>query len=466
MRTILIMFLLVSAVSENFSQTNTIIKGVDLSFAPQIEELGGKYKVNGESRDILDIVKENGVNYVRLRLWHTPSGGFSGLEKTLLYAKKIKSKGINLLLDFHYSDSWADPGRQTKPSAWANLSFELLKDSVYRYTKNVITSLKNQNSLPDMVQIGNEITGGMLWPDGKLYGAGLESEQWIKFGQLVKQGIKGVKDAAGSSQIKIMIHIDRGGDNKGSIYFYDRLLAQGVEFDVIGLSYYPWWHGTLSELEFNINDLANRYNKEINIVETAYPWTLNWKDYTNNIVGLNNQLLPNYPATVQGQYDFIKYIITIITNISGKKGNGFFYWAPDWISLNQLGSSWENMTFFDFNGEVLNSISAFNINSSLKEDDRELPIYFKLFQNYPNPFNPESIIQFSISEESRITLSVYNSLGQKIDDIIDGIKNIGIHKVKWNAGNHSSGVYFYKITAAPLNKKTSITHTRKMILIK
>ncbi len=351
-----------------FSQTtNEFIRGVDISFTPQIEDLGGKYTVNDVAKDALDIFKENGVNYIRLRIWHTPANGYCGLKETLDYAKRIKEKGLKFLLDFHYSDSWADPGKQTKPAAWTNLTFDVLKDSVYTYTKNVIAALKNQNSIPDMVQVGNEITGGMLWPDGKLYNAGDQTVQLEKFAELVKAGINGVKDAADTTPVKIMIHIDRGGDNSGAVYFYNRLISQNVEFDVIGLSYYPWWHGTLSKLTANLNDLATRYGKEIIIAETAYPWTTQYEnDGTGNIVGSSTTLLQGYPATVKGQKDYLFNLIKLIKQTPNNKGVGFFYWEPAYISVPPLGSSWENLTVFDFNNEVLESINAFRNIDSLK----------------------------------------------------------------------------------------------------
>jgi len=345
-------FLLTVRVVLSQTTGSEFVRGVDISFTPQIEDLGGKYNVNGVAKDALDIFKENGVNYIRLRIWHTPANGYCGLKETLDYAKRIKEKGFKFLLDFHYSDSWADPGKQPKPAAWANLTFDVLKDSVYTYTKNVITALKNQNSLPDMVQVGNEITGGMLWPDGKLYNAGDQNEQLVKFAELVKAGINGVKDAADTAQVKIMIHIDRGGDNSGSVYFYNRLISQNVEFDVIGLSYYPWWHGTLSKLTANMNDLATRYGKEIIIAETAYPWTLQYKDGTNNIVGTSSQLHSGYPATEEGQKNFLTQIKNIVRQATNNKGLGFFYWEPGYIAVSGLGSTWENCALFDFSNEA------------------------------------------------------------------------------------------------------------------
>jgi arabinogalactan endo-1,4-beta-galactosidase len=357
------------------SQSDSFIRGVDISFTQQIEDLGGKYKINGIEKDVLDILKDSGVNYIRLRIWHTPINGYCGLEKTLEFARRIKSKGFRFLLDFHYSDSWADPGKQTKPAAWQNLSYEILKDSVYEYSKRVISDFKNQNTLPDLVQVGNEITGGMLWPDGKLYGTSNQNEQWRKFAELVKEGIRGVNDAAGIDSIKIMIHIDRGGDNNGAVYFFDHLIAQNVDFNVIGLSYYPWWHGPLNSLIINLNELAQRYQKEIIVAESAYPWTLQYKnDGNGNIVGQNTTLLQSYPATVKGQKDFLFSLSRIIKDTRDNKGIGFFYWEPAYISVPPIGSSWENLATFDFNGEALESLIAFKYLDSLKSVSVKLRI--------------------------------------------------------------------------------------------
>lgn len=364
MKKIILCFTVLLNCGVGFAQTDSdpFVRGVDVSFTPQIEDLGGKYKLNGVVRDALDIFKESGSNYVRLRLWHTPKDGYSGLAKTLEYAKRVKNKGFKFLLDIHYSDWWADPGKQTKPAAWTNLSFANLQDSVYNYTKNAITAFKNQNTLPDMVQVGNEITGGMLWPDGKISG----TTNWTNFTALLKKGISGVKDAAGSSNVKIMIHIDRGGDNSSCRWFFDNLNSNGVSFDVIGLSYYPWWHGTLTQAKNNITDLAVRYNKDIIIAETAYPWTLQYYDNTGNIVGTSTILLSGYPANVKGQKDFLLALTKLLKDVPNKKGIGFFYWEPGYISQQPLGSSWENLTTFDFTGNALSSLVAFQNIDSLK----------------------------------------------------------------------------------------------------
>ena len=346
----------------NLNDKNSgFIQGVDISELLKIEDHGGVFIENGIQKDALEIFKDHHINYVRLRLWHTPGDGYCNLDKTLLMAQRIKDAGLKFMLDFHYSDTWADPGHQAKPGAWGNLSFQALEDSIHTYTSHVIAALKNQNTLPDIVQIGNEITCGMLWDDGRICAQYNSPSQWKKFGSLVNHAIAGVKDCLTSGDsVKIMIHIDCGGNNTSSRWFFDNLLTQNVDFDIIGLSYYPWWHGTFGELEYNTRDLAGRYHKDIIIVETAYPWTLGWYDNTHNIVGDSSQLLPDYPASVEGQKEFLVDLIDLVKNIPDEKGLGLFYWAPEWVSTAQSGSPWENMTLFDFYGEMLDSITAFD----------------------------------------------------------------------------------------------------------
>jgi arabinogalactan endo-1,4-beta-galactosidase len=351
------------SVFSGYAQTgnDNYIRGVDISSAPQIINAGGGWKLNSVPGDVLDIFKTNGANYVRLRLWYSPSNGYCGLDSTLAFAVKVKAKGFRFLLDIHYSDTWADPGHQIKPAAWNSLPFSSLNDSVYAYTKRVILALKNQNTLPDMVQVGNEITGGMLWPEGKISSA----NGWSNFTTLLKSGIQGVRDVADTSTTKIMIHIDRGGDNPTSRWFFDNLKSYSVNFDIIGQSYYPWWHGSFSALQNNLNDLAVRYGKDIVVAETAYPWTSQYvNDGVNNVGFDPTKLLPGYPLNPQGQNDFLTYLNILIKDTPNKKGIGFFYWEPADISVPHVGSAWENYCVFDFNGNAFNSIRVFQNSDS------------------------------------------------------------------------------------------------------
>ncbi|NWF88897.1 MAG: glycosyl hydrolase 53 family protein [Ignavibacteriaceae bacterium] len=355
------------------AQTNDFIKGVDVSFIPQIEDLGGKFYWKGNQTDPLDIFKQNEIGYIRLRLWHTPANGYCGLASTLDMASRLKQKGFKFLLNFHYSDSWADPGQQTKPAAWQGLTYSQLVDSIYSYTFSVIRAFDSVNALPDMIQIGNEIISGMLWPEGRVGGSYNTTQQWTQFTTLLKTARTAIINAVPNNNIPIMIHIDRGGDNSGSRWFYDNLNLYQVPFDIIGLSFYPWWHGTLTKLSQNLNDLAGRYGKDVIVAEVAYPWTLQPFDNNGNIVGSSSQLHTGYPSTVQGQFNYLYDLINIVKQVPNNRGRGVFYWAPEYISVQPIGSPWENLTLFNFQGETLSSISAFK-----DEDTLGINVTFRL----------------------------------------------------------------------------------------
>jgi arabinogalactan endo-1,4-beta-galactosidase len=304
-----------------------------------------------------------------------------------------------------------------------------------------------------MVQLGNEIIGGFLWPEGRVGGSYNTTQQWTQFTSLLKEAHRAVDDALPDTSIPVMIHIDRGGDNSGSRWFYDNLNNYNVSFDFIGLSFYPWWHGTLTQLSQNLNDLAGRYNKNIIVVETAYPWTLQWDDNVNNLVGNNSQLHTGYPATTQGQYNFLKDIITIVKNTPGNRGKGLFYWAPEWISVPPLGSSWENLALFSFSNHTLFSIAAFHDSSTSVLVEEEEPISeFRLHQNYPNPFNPVTRIDYEIDKEDFVRIVIYNSLGEEVYVLVNDFKTAGKHFVEWNGRDSrnnfiSSGIYVVKFTS-------------------
>jgi len=214
--------------------------GGDISTLLKLEKFGAVFKENNIEKDALQIFKDHGMNCIRLRLFHSPNDSgpvCNSLAYTLEFAKRIKAKNMQFLLDFHYSDTWADPGKQYIPAAWTNLEYSVLKDSVYHYTKQVITALKNKNTLPDMVQIGNEISNGMLWDTGRIGGEFDNPEQWNNFAGLVKAGIRGVKDCLDQDeQVKILIHFDEGSKKKRNQWFFDNLFAQGIDCDVICVS--------------------------------------------------------------------------------------------------------------------------------------------------------------------------------------------------------------------------------------
>jgi beta-galactosidase len=243
------------------------IIGADISYLPQLEDRGIKFSgKDGKPGDAIQILKDHGFNYIRLRLFnhpetkegYSPGKAYCDLAQTMKMAKRIKAAGMKFLLDFHYSDYWADPQHQITPAGWSKLDFNSLKDSVYQYTKYVMQTLKNQGTAPDMVQVGNEINHGMIWPDGAINN--LDS-----LANLIYAGVRGVKEVNPSTAI--MLHIALGGQNEEARWFLDNMLKRKVPFDVIGLSYYPKWHGTLSDLKNNMSDLAKRYHKYVMVAE-------------------------------------------------------------------------------------------------------------------------------------------------------------------------------------------------------
>jgi len=314
--------------------------GADISFARQAEQQGVVFKENGVVTPVLEILKAHGYNWVRLRLFHAPTDLPNNLDYTIASAKAAKKLGFHILLDLHYSDTWADPAKQFTPKAWVGSSHEQLVKAVFAYTRDTIAALRSADVLPDIVQIGNEVISGMLWPDGRL------PDNWDHFAALLKAGIAGV--AAGADDgphPRIMIHIDRGGDVEGTKYFFDKLNSYHVPFDVIGQSYYPWWHGSLNDLRDNLRFMAKTYKKNIFVVETAY----NWKP-TEYI----NKKAP-FPETPEGQKQFLAAVNRVVQETPGGLGKGIFWWEPA-VPPQPISSR----SFFDDNNNVLPVITGFD----------------------------------------------------------------------------------------------------------
>lgn len=229
------------------TKADNFINGADISILDEMEQSGAIYKINGKQQDPLTILKNNGVNYVRLRLWVDPydangnayGAGTNDLNRTLKLAKRAKNKGLKVLLDFHYSDFWVDPGKQNLPKAWQNQSFEQLNSSVYSYTADVLNQMKSQGIYPDMVQIGNELNSGMLWPYGKSWGG--DGKEFTRLATFLKSGVQAVKDTQ-QSNTPIMLHLADGGDKSAFQWWLDEITNQSVDFDIVGISYYPYWH--------------------------------------------------------------------------------------------------------------------------------------------------------------------------------------------------------------------------------
>ncbi len=342
-------------------EIKTFYKGMDLSFQMELESYNLPYKdKNNNPIQVLPFVKQNGCNLVRLKIWHTPLDGQNTLEKIKAYALKLKAQQLNFLLDFHYSDYWADPSNQTPPVAWQNLTQEQIRQELYLYTKNVLTELKNQGTMPKIVQIGNETDSGFLWNYGKVWGQ--FSNNWNNLAVFYKKATQAVREVNGN-ETKILLH---HSSVENSIYYFNELVPFNIDYDIIGLSYYPQFQiKDLDLVQTKLNTLASTFNKEIMIVEVAYPFTLSFNDNSINYIGSINQIIQQYPATPNGQKEFMLKIISILKNIPNEKGIGFCYWAPDWVafsgnqSTSTVGSSWENQCLWDFDLKALPAFETF-----------------------------------------------------------------------------------------------------------
>lgn len=358
------------------------VKGMDLSTLLELERCGAKYYDNGEERDLLAIMKSYDVDTIRIRLWNDPwsetgesyGAGENDLKTSLEIAKRVTAAGFGVLLNFHYSDFWADPGKQIKPKAWADYGVKELEQAVYDYTLESMQTFLDAGVNITMVQVGNELSNGLLWPEGKV-------PNYDNIATFVNAGIRAVRKA--DAAIPVMIHLDNGGNNALYREWFDNFTKRGEDFEIIGLSYYPFWHGSLQMLNDNMNDIAERYGKDLVIAEVSMGYTM--EDY-KNYEKLSDEERKGYatrpalvekieyPMTKQGQYDFMEDFLNRISHIKGGKGKGFFYWEPAWIpvpgsgwatpaSLKYMndpgpcGNEWANQALFDYDGNALSTLS-------------------------------------------------------------------------------------------------------------
>lgn len=354
------------------------IKGMDLSTLLEMERCGAKYYDHGTEKDILRIMKEYDVDTIRLRLWNDPKSesgepygaGNNDLAETIAIGKKVTEAGLGVLLNFHYSDFWADPGKQIKPKAWANYGVEELEKAVYDFTEESLTKVLESGVNVTLIQVGNELSNGLLWPEGQV-------PNYDNIARFVSAGIRACRKV--NPDIPIMIHLDNGGNNELYRRWFDNYIDRGADFDYIGLSYYPFWHGRLDQLENNMNDIAVRYGKDLIIAEVSMGFTMeDYKDYEKlsdeerKGYATRPHLIENidYPMTIQGQTDFIKDLLGRLANVAGNHGAGFFWWEPAWIpvpgsgwatpaSLKYMndpgpcGNEWANQALFDYDGNIL-----------------------------------------------------------------------------------------------------------------
>jgi arabinogalactan endo-1,4-beta-galactosidase len=333
-----------------------IVKGADIGWLSQMEATGYKfYDSTGIQKDCMQILKDHGINTVRLRVFVNPSNdrinGHCSKKEVAAMAVRAKNMGMRIMIDFHYSDSWADPGKQNKPAAWASDTFSQLLTDLYNYTFGVLDTLKSTGVKPEWVQIGNEITWGMLWPDGS-------TSNWAQLAQLLNKGYDATK--AVDSTIKVIIHLDQGNDNSRFRTFFNNATSNHVRYDIIGASYYPYWLGTdytltINDLGNNLNDLPSRYGKEVMVVETG-------GDYTR----------------VQNTYDMLVAVLNKVKAVPDSKGLGVIYWEPE----GEKSWSGYQLSCWGSDGKPTAALNAFLYNPlGLNTLKKEPGIFI-----YPNPF--------------------------------------------------------------------------------
>ncbi|WND39169.1 arabinogalactan endo-1,4-beta-galactosidase [Streptomyces sp. BB1-1-1] len=330
------------------------VKGADVSSLAKSEAKGGTYRTSsGSAGDALGILKSAGMNYARLKVWVNPADGYNDKARVLATAKRVKDRGMKLLVDFHYSDTWADPGAQSKPAAWAGHSYGRLKRDVYDHTHDVLDALKVQGTGADMVQVGNEINGGMLWNEGS-------TDNWTQLAGLINSGYDAVKSVDAATPVAL--HLAKGGDLAGTRWWFDNAVAHGVRFDAIGLSYYGYWHGPLSDFQTTLDDAAARYGKPVFVAETAYPFRLDSEDAHENIIDVAGELVPGYPATPAGQTAWMNTVADIVAAVPNGRGLGVFYWEATWTAVDgngwdptdpSSGNGWENQALFGYDDRAL-----------------------------------------------------------------------------------------------------------------
>ena len=335
--------------------------GADLSYVNEMQDCGATYKnSNGTVQDPYIIFKNEGANLVRLRLWHNPTWtNYSNLQDVKRSIQRAKTQGMHILLDFHYSDTWTDPSKQQIPAAWINVidDTQTLGNVLYNYTYNTLLELFNEDLLPNIVQVGNEINpmilqdGDLVWPI-----------DWERNSYLINKGIEAVRNISEDKNetIEVMLHI---AQPENGLWWFEQATQNGVtDFDWIGLSYYPIWSDySLDEVQTPLTTLKNTYNKKLMIVETAYPFTMDNADNANNILG-NDALVNGYPASQQGQLNYLNQLKTVVKNAGGE---GIVYWEPAWVSTDCFtlwaqGSHWDNATLFDHDNKANLGMKFYN----------------------------------------------------------------------------------------------------------
>lgn len=362
---------------------NQFIKGVDVSTLIELEKCGARYYDNGKEEGVLSILKGYNFDSVRIRVWNDPyaedgtpyGAGTNDVATSVEIGRRVTQAGFKVLLNLHYSDFWADPGKQIKPKAWKEYGVEELEKAIFDFTAETVQAFLDAGVAVSMIQVGNELSNGLCWPEGKV-------PNYDNIARLVSAGIRACRQV--KKDIPIMIHLDNGGNNALYREWFDHYMQRGEDFDCIGLSYYPFWHGSMDKLEQNMNDIAMRYRKDLIVAEVSMGYTMEeyasyekLKPHERKGYATRPALVEKieYPMTKQGQADFMLDFMRRVANVPHNCGKGFFYWEPAWIpvpgsgwatkaSLEYIndpgpcGNEWANQALFDYDGNALPSLTV------------------------------------------------------------------------------------------------------------
>ncbi len=443
--------------------------GYDLSYANQMEDCGAVYKEDGVPKDVYQIFADHGANLVRLRLWVDPSWQqtlnqplgvkpqYSDLDDVREAINRARAAGMQVLLNFHYSDFWADPGRQVIPARWRAVAHNLegLKDSVYAYTYHVLTALDHEGLMPDMVQVGNENNTGFLIHadmDANYNGTNPVDWRWSRHAQLFQAAIEAVRDAgkAGSRVPKIALHY--AGLN-GAMQHFRRLISLGVtDFELIGLSYYYAFHeGSITALGNTIRELTASFpNYQVIVLETAYPWTSRNYDALGNL--LNTPDPAYYPFSPEMQRT---YMVDLAREVIQAGGIGVVFWEPAWVSTPcrtpwGQGSSFEHVAFFD--PYTYNLIDSGGIGWThhtwyadlLPTANSNASASFEL-TIYPHPFHSAVTVAYYLPQPQVVTLRVYDVLGRVVATLVERAYQVGSQRLVWTPSGLSPGPYVLRL---------------------
>jgi arabinogalactan endo-1,4-beta-galactosidase len=415
---------------QNHNAQTQFANGADIGWLSQMEDNGYIFKNNSDvQKNCLEILKEKGINALRFRVWVNPSSKYCSKRDVAYMAQRAKSMGFYVMIDFHMSDDWADPSKQTKPAAWATHSFTQLQTDVYNHVYSILDTLKSIGVTPKWVQIGNETNDGMLWEDGRA------STHMKNFADLIRSGYNAVK--AVDNTVQVVVHLSKGYDYAMYRWMFDGLKNNSATWDIIGMSVYPYWDNKTWQVDnsmalITMIDMINRYNTKVMVCEAGYPY--------------------NHPDEAKN------YLADLIAKTKSVGGLGVFYWEPECYNWQnyQLGA-WDPVT-----KQPTIAMDAFLEASPVSEKENKITTDYNLSQNYPNPFNPSTVINYQLPVSSHITLKVYDILGREAAALVDQFMNAGSYNFQFSILNSqlSSGVYFYILNAG------TFSQSRKMILLK